>query len=177
MKAQALVPHMRYMYNLALKHLNHVDDAQDAVQDAVVKWMSSRDVRYLYNPKGWFGKIVWSVCMDFLKRQKRKRLFEHDRIRVAPCGMVKYLPGSCDSESIDVAEPDHFGLEEDALEHLTQAVDSLKEKYRTPLVMHCLGWKYEEIAKSMDIPLGTVRSRIWYAKEHLRSRLDRSLFV
>ena len=58
-----------------------------------------------------------------------------------------------------------------AMSEVTSVVESLQEEYRVPFVMHISGYKYQEIAEQMHLPLGTVKSRIFFAKQKLQSEL------
>ena len=57
------------------------------------------------------------------------------------------------------------------LSEVTQAVNELPEEYRRPFSLHVAGYKYQEIAEMMQLPLGTVKSRIFFAKQKLQQQL------
>ena len=52
-----------------------------------------------------------------------------------------------------------------------QAIDSFSDAYRIPFSMHLAGYRYAEIADRMKLPVGTIKSRIYYARQRLRSQL------
>jgi RNA polymerase sigma-70 factor (ECF subfamily) len=52
-------------------------------------------------------------------------------------------------------------------------VDSLDESLRVPFEMHYLGHKYQEIAETLNLPLGTVKSRIFFARKELKEMIER----
>ena len=54
---------------------------------------------------------------------------------------------------------------------ITTAINSFSEEYRIPFSMHVAGYKYHEIAEKMDLPLGTVKSRIFFARQRLQEML------
>ena len=58
-----------------------------------------------------------------------------------------------------------------AVNEISQIIDSFSEDYRKPFSMYVAGYKYEEIAEILDIPLGTVKSRIFTTRQKLRSIL------
>ena len=58
------------------------------------------------------------------------------------------------------------------LEDINHAIDSLSDEYRVPFMMHFEGFKYHEIAEDLDLPLGTVKSRIFFARKELKNQLD-----
>lgn len=57
------------------------------------------------------------------------------------------------------------------LQDITQAINELNEELKIPFSLYLSGCKYEEIGDHLDLPLGTVKSRIFFAKEQFRSRL------
>ena len=57
------------------------------------------------------------------------------------------------------------------VKEITTAINSFSEEYRIPFSMHVAGYKYHEIAEKMDLPLGTVKSRIFFARQRLQEML------
>ncbi|MEC8757597.1 MAG: sigma factor-like helix-turn-helix DNA-binding protein, partial [Bacteroidota bacterium] len=58
-------------------------------------------------------------------------------------------------------------------ELIVKEIDALKDDLRLPFLMHVDGFKYEEIALQLDVPLGTIKSRIFHARRILRLRLTK----
>ncbi len=70
------------------------------------------------------------------------------------------------SQDSGIATPEGaFGARE-----ITDAINSFPDKYRRPFSMHVAGYKYDEIAESMGLPVGTIKSRIFYARQQLQIR-------
>lgn len=63
------------------------------------------------------------------------------------------------------------------MQDLQKAVNSLTDEYRIPFVMHYEGFKYHEIADHLKLPLGTVKSRIFFARKELKSFLKKMQFT
>ncbi|MBD5330631.1 MAG: RNA polymerase sigma factor, partial [Bacteroides sp.] len=59
-----------------------------------------------------------------------------------------------------------------AAQEITAAINEFPEKYRVPFSMHVAGYKYNEIADEMGLPLGTVKSRIFFARQQLQERFS-----
>lgn len=55
---------------------------------------------------------------------------------------------------------------------ISAAINSFSDDYRIPFTMHVSGYKYHEIAKEMNLPLGTVKSRIFFARQRLQKMLQ-----
>ncbi len=58
-----------------------------------------------------------------------------------------------------------------AANEITAAIDSFADEYRIPFSMHVAGYKYNEIAEQMNLPLGTIKSRIFFARQRLQEML------
>lgn len=59
------------------------------------------------------------------------------------------------------------------IEELTNMIDTLDESLKVPFLMHYQGYKYHEISDHMDLPLGTVKSRIFFARKELKSLISK----
>lgn len=57
------------------------------------------------------------------------------------------------------------------VKEITKAINQFSDEYRIPFTMHIAGFKYNEIAEKMNLPLGTVKSRIFFARQKLQSQL------
>ncbi|MDE6366550.1 MAG: RNA polymerase sigma factor, partial [Muribaculaceae bacterium] len=73
-----------------------------------------------------------------------------------------YHLNSAQSSSIDSVEGAYAAGE------ITEAINSFPDEYRVPFSMHVAGYKYNEIAEQMGLPLGTVKSRIFFARQKLQ---------
>ena len=141
-------------YRLAGYLLGDATEAQDAVQDALVKawrsWPTLRDPE-AFGP--WFDRIVVNVCRDRLRRHRTVRMVE--------------LDAAGEVESSDV-----FGsmIEDD---EVAAAVDRLSPDRRIVIALRY--WQdltLEQVADRLDLPLGTVKSRLHYALRSLRTELE-----
>ena len=75
-----------------------------------------------------------------------------------------YLINLSNESTLETPE-DAFGANE-----ITDAINEMEDDYRIPFSMHVQGYKYNEIAEKMDLPLGTIKSRIFYARKQLQTR-------
>ena len=57
-----------------------------------------------------------------------------------------------------------------AASEISDAINEFPDKYREPFSMHVAGYKYNEIAEKMNLPLGTIKSRIFFARQELQKR-------
>lgn len=147
-----------FLYSTAYRLTGNRDDAQDLVQEVLVR--VQRGLR-TYEPgslRGWLSRITTNAFLDDARRKTR-------RPSVAlPDDPDLVLPAAPSAE----ADLDAAGLPD----HLQQALLGLPEEYRVPVVLaDVVGLPYGEIADQLDIPVGTVRSRIHRGRAALRKVL------
>lgn len=150
----------RAVYHLAYRTLHDVEDARDAAQEAFFKaFRSLRTFKLGSKFSTWIFAITYHACCDRLNRRKRYASDE--------------LP-----ERADAARgPEHEVIARDEASRLRAAIDTLPEKYRTVVTLfHLQGRQYEEIATVLGLPMGTVKTHLFRAKEQLR-RLLREMEV
>jgi RNA polymerase sigma-70 factor (ECF subfamily) len=145
----------RAVYHLAFRTMREAEEAKDAAQEA---WIKAYRGLGSFRPGAkfatWIFTICYRVCCDRLAKRRR---FTGD-------------------EPPDVADPAAgpdaaFEAAEDA-NRLRAAIDALPEKYRVVITLfHLQGKQYEEIASVLGLPLGTVKTHLFRAKDHLRAAL------
>ena len=150
------------VYNLALRMTGNAQDAEDMAQEAFVKaYTSLPGFRGDSKFSVWLYRIVSNVCLDFLRRQNRR-----------PASSLSQEDEDGEETQMDI--PDESQSPEQLLEHsLTQeavqrGLQSLSEEQRQILLLREIqGLSYEEIAETLDLEAGTVKSRIFRARKKL----------
>jgi RNA polymerase sigma-70 factor (ECF subfamily) len=176
MDTQALVSFLPYMTNYAYKFTNNRQDAEDIAQEACLKTLAVGHRVSISGLKSWLSTVVKNLCVDRKRKLTQQEAYICDFTKVVPMGLVHYYPDTdriYEATDVGLPVPD---LEFDAIDAIEQAVGNLPEEQRVTVVMFFLGWKYEEIAAFTNVAVGTVRSRLYYAKEKLRANIDRSMF-
>lgn len=146
---------------LAVAMMGNMDDARDALQDAFVKAYRSMhrfDLRKPFGP--WFFQILRNQCRDMLRSRKARFRLEtlDDRLEARP-----------DDPELG---PERARERTAAKETLWKGLERIGEDHREILVLKELqGFRYGEIAKILDIPEGTVASRLFHARHALRDAL------
>jgi RNA polymerase sigma-70 factor (ECF subfamily) len=141
----------------AWQMLRNHDDALDAVQTALTAvWQHRRRLRSDRDPRGWFYRVLRNKCIDVLRSRRTRR-----------------------SGTLEVDLPDRFAEDpasdadrREELMRLRQALAEISEEMREIVLLrdfHDL--PYAEIATVLDIPAGTVMSRLHRARSALRQRL------
>jgi RNA polymerase sigma-70 factor (ECF subfamily) len=145
----------RAVYNLCLRTLRDAEEAKDATQEAFFKaFRALRTFRPEAKFSTWIFSIAYHACCDRLQRRKRFAGGEMpDRADVGP-------------------GPDLQAVRSDEARALRSAIDALPEKYRAVITLyHLQGRQYDEIADVLKLPMGTVKTHLFRAKELLRRRL------
>lgn len=162
-KEEALV-HLDALYGLALR-LTGGDEArsEDLVQEAVLKAYRSWDHFELgTNCRAWLMTILRNTFINEFRRQKnRPTPVDYDDVAERPTFM-------------DVKDDDPEGdfFDEIVDDEVVDAIEELEAEFRIPLVLCDLeGLSYQEIADVLDIPVGTVKSRLFRARRRLQKRL------
>lgn len=146
----------RAVYHLAYRTLRDAEEARDATQEAFFKaFRSLRTFRPGAKFSTWIFAIAYHACCDRLNRNKRYASDE--------------MPDFADP----APGPEHQAIALDEASRLRAAIDALPEKYRTVITLfHLQGRQYEEIASVLGLPLGTVKTHLFRAKEQLRRLLE-----
>lgn len=146
------------LLNFAYKLTSNRDDAYDLLQDTTLKALDNEE-KYADNTnfKGWVFTIMRNLFINNYRRNTRAATV------VDTTENLYHLNLSQDS-GLESPE-DSFGAQE-----ITSAISEFSDEYRIPFSMHVAGYKYSEIAEEMNLPLGTVKSRIFFARKKLQER-------
>jgi RNA polymerase sigma factor (sigma-70 family) len=164
---QEFMPHINAMYNFAYRLTLDSDDAKDLLQDTYLKAYRFIDsFQQGTNAKAWLFRILKnSFINDYRKKSKEPSKVDYQEVE-------SYY----NSEDVDrQITPD---LRVEALQdmigdEISVALNSLDVDFRTVIILCDLeGFKYEEMAKILDIPIGTVRSRLHRARNLLKEKLS-----
>ena len=159
---QLVTQYEKSVYNLALRMTDNPEDAADMAQEAFIKaYNSLSSFRGDSKFSVWLYRIVSNVCLDFLRKQSRRP-------------SVSLSVEDDDGEDVQLDVPDDSMSPELQLERkltresVREGLKHLPEDYRHILLLRELqGLSYDEIAETLDIGVGTVKSRIFRAREKL----------
>lgn len=160
------------MYRFAFRLAGQQQDAEDLVQDVVVKLYPRLDeLEAVDQLRPWLNRVLYRHFIDQVRRKGRQS--DRPLSEVMESDMQSsYL----DSFAANCLEPDEQ-LDMDRLGPvLSTVLDSLTPDQRTLVLLHDVdGWRQEDIAGVLDIPLGTVKSRLHRCRAALREKLQREL--
>jgi RNA polymerase sigma-70 factor (ECF subfamily) len=151
--------HAQFVHNLALRTLNNAQEAEDVAQETFLRaWKALPDFRAVANLRTWLYRITVNLCYNRLPRMKV------DFAALEP-EEIDLLPEK--SRTVETRM-----LTAELREQIYTAVDDLPETYRLLITLrHMDGYSYEEIADITQMPLGTVKTRLFRARRQLRQML------
>ena len=144
-----------FAYNLTKNH----EEAKDLYQETAYRAITNRDkFRPGTNFKAWTFTIMKNL---FINNYRKK---------------VKSATIIDTTDNLFFLNSGSVSLDNDAgrnilMDELEGMIDKLDESIRTPFMMHYIGHKYQEIADYLDLPLGTVKSRIFFARKELKDNI------
>ena len=147
------------LLNFAYMLTSNRDDAYDLLQDTTLKALDNED-KYADNTnfKGWVFTIMRNIFINNYRKVVRS---------------ATIIDQTEDLYHLNL--PQESGLETPegsfAANEITDAINEFSDDYRIPFSMHVAGYKYNEIAEKMNLPLGTVKSRIFFARQRLQKKL------
>lgn len=143
----------------ALKLTQNDDDASDLVQETILKALSNEDkFETGTNLKGWLYTIMKNIFINQYRRMVRSSVFVDKTDNQYYINSGKQTSGNRGEGNLIFKE-------------INKAINSLSDNLRVPFMMAYEGYKYEEIAQQLSIPLGTVKIRIHVARQKLKDQL------
>jgi len=159
--------HRDKIYARAFSMMRNEEEAIDLSQEAWVKaWQRLKQFQGDSSFATWMTRIVINLCLDQLRRQKRTRAESIEQLDEELGGVERQMPV--------VATNPSEGLERSELrKRIDKAMNQLSYEHRTVLILHEFEeMEYKQIAKVMNCSIGTVMSRLFYARRRLASLLQ-----
>jgi RNA polymerase sigma-70 factor (ECF subfamily) len=149
--------HGRFMYTVAYRLAGNDEDAQDLVQEALIRVRRGLERYEPGSLQGWLARIVTNVFLDEVRRRRRRPT------AALPDDPERVLPPSPGADEVSTQLSDD----------IQAALAALPEEFRVPVVLcDVADQSYEQIAASLGIPVGTVRSRLHRGRRMLRTMLS-----
>lgn len=158
---QMLINNADYLKPFALSLTRDNETARDLMQETMYRALSNHDKYHAgTNIKAWLFTIMRNIFInDYRKKSKQNTVFDH----TANDYLINYNQQA-------VANNADTNL---SLKDIQQAIGQLPDIFRNPFVMYFEGYKYNEIAEHLNEPLGTIKSRIHFARKLLKEQLSR----
>ncbi len=159
------------VYNIIYRMVHNHQEAEDLLQEAFIKaYNSIGSFNEEYAFSTWLFKIATNNCIDFFRKRKLRTYSMDETIR--------YKDDEIKHEYADTeptAEKEMLASEKSRF--IRQAIDNLPEKYKKVIILRHQDEKsYEEISEMLNLPLGTVKARIFRAREMLNKSLKDILY-
>lgn len=156
---QLVLPHEQMLWRVCWHYTHHQEDAVDCLQETMLKaWRAIGSYRGECALTSWLYRIAATVCLDYLRKQKR----------LPPTESTDEMAESGFDPTDAAPAPDEAALKAESNEQLMAAIDTLPAEMRTVLILYALeGHGYEEIADITRTSVGTVKSRLNRARKKL----------
>ncbi len=146
---------LRFAFKLTSDH----DDAYDLLQETSLKALDNREK---YTPetnfKGWLYTIMRNIFINNYRKVVRDNTFIDKTENLYHINLSEDCAFESTEQAYDIKE-------------IHRAVHALPKEYRIPFAMHISGFKYKEIAEKLGLPIGTVKSRIFFTRQKLQKEL------
>ena len=151
--------HQQVTYNLAYRFMRDSTQAEDMAQEAFVKaFRLLKGFRGDSSFSTWLYRVTSSVCLTELGRRKRR-------------GEVELQPTHYNNAAVEPA----YNI--DLPEHIRRCVTQLSDRYAEIVTLYYLkGISYDEIAESLDIPMGTLKTWMFRARKQLRGIVETEIY-
>ena len=148
------------LMNFAFQLTTSREAAADLVQDTTLKVLDNEE-KYVDNVnfKGWVFTIMRNIFINYYRRQVRS---------------ATVVDNTEDLYHLNISQESGLSTPEGsfAAKEISSAINAFSDEYRIPFNMYIAGYKYSEIADKMGLPLGTVKSRIFFARKRLQGMLQ-----
>ncbi len=142
---------LTFAYNLT----KNTDDAQDLYQETAYRALTNQDkFRDGTNFKAWVFTIMKNIFINDYRKKAKSNVIVDETDNLYYINLGGTIGNLAESGMM--------------MEELEAMVENLDDSIRIPFVMHYQGFKYQEIAEHLDLPLGTVKSRIFFARKELK---------
>ena len=155
--ARLVAEHGRFLYRVAHGVLRHPQDAEDAVQDALLKLYRSNAWSAAHDERAFLARVVWRAAIDRFNAR------------------TVTADGGAETRILDLrATPEHRAAAEDERALLHELIDALSEDLRQTLLLSAIEeLSSREVGEVMGIPEGTVRTRLMRARTELKAAFEK----
>jgi RNA polymerase sigma-70 factor (ECF subfamily) len=146
------------LFGFAMKLTKNRENAKDLMQETLMRGFQARD-RFKIGThfKSWMTTIMYNSFINHYRKQKTRNRVEQ------PVEDIVHLSNKATTEG--------SGEQIILREELDRILNQLDLKYKKPFLMFFKGFQYDEIAEDMELPIGTVKSRIFYARKQLKAMI------
>lgn len=165
---QQALSHLDALYRTGLRMTRSEADAEDLVQETYIRAFRFREQFKLgTNLKAWLFRILTNTFINSYRRKATQpETTELDGIEETT--LYRHM---ADSSAASASDPEREVFDNMVDSEVTRALEELPERFRTVLLLDVEGFSYKEIAEMLEIPIGTVMSRLHRGRKFLQKRL------
>jgi RNA polymerase sigma-70 factor (ECF subfamily) len=143
-------------YRVAYSVLRRREEAEDVAQEALVRaYRRFHQLRDRTRFRAWLVRMTWRLALDQQRAARRRQAREHEAARAAEAAQACTLP----------ADPD--------VDRLWSAIETLPDRLRWPILLAAIeGYDIREVAALLEVPEGTIKSRLFEARQRLKELLQ-----
>jgi|TARA_B100001971_G_scaffold209013_2_gene231817 RNA polymerase sigma-70 factor (ECF subfamily) len=158
--------HRDKIYARAFSMMRNEDEALDLSQEAWVKgWQRLNQFKHNASFTTWMTRICINLCLDYLRKKQRRQTDSLEQMEEESGGVERRIPA-------EEFNPTETMEREELRVKIDKAMEKLSYEHRTVLILHEFErLEYKEIAKAMHCSIGTVMSRLFYARRRLANLL------
>ena len=158
MSIEIILSNKAYLKSFAMKLTRNVEESEDLIQETMLRAFSNiGKFQEGTNLKAWLFTIMKNIFINnYRKRQKQSYTLDITE-------NIYQINGSYNAVN---AGENYFIMDD-----IQKAMKLLPSEYKTPFLLHYKGFKYQEISDKLNLPLGTVKSRIFFARKELKELL------
>lgn len=159
---QLMGPHMKHLFQLAFRFTGQRDDAEDLVQDLLLKlYPRLQEMQQIDKLAPWLTTVLYRLFVDQFRRQQRS-VVDYGEDDSMYATHVSDVPGPSDRVNAEMIRS-----------NIHNALQKLKQEQRILVLLHDVeGYSLEEIRQMIDIPVGTIKSRLSRARTRLREIIN-----
>ena len=164
-------PQVEYLYRLAWRFTGSVADAEDLVQDVLIKlFPRTRELLDIQQLRPWLARVLYRQYIDSVRQRARSPIVELVSDTEGEDNPLDALPATKDG-------PEENAERSGQRERILRALDRLNPEQRAVVAMHDVeGYSLEELETMLETPLGTLKSRLHRARQRLRALLPMEPF-
>ena len=157
---KTVLPEGRRLYALAFRFLNSREEAEDAVQEVMMKLWSERNEKREYaSVAAWCTTLTRNLCIDILRKRKLLKLADHAAAEEAAAGVTDIIM---------------INEQREAAGLISLIISRMNEPAKSAVIMRDLeGYSYEETAKAMGTNVTALRTMISRGRKHIREEMAR----
>lgn len=157
---QLVFPHIDHLYRLAFRFTGRREDAEDLVQDLLVKlYGRQQEVATIEKLRPWLAQVLYRLFIDQVRQQKRQPSVDENE-------------ADCDVFENPEDGPEQLVQQAIVQDRLQQAFTTLNDDQRALLALHDIeGYTLAELESVLETPIGTLKSRLHRARQKLREKL------